>query len=121
MSSNKKAAKKRATRKRGHGMGALLDLLKSRPELVHTLVVDPAKVKRVLKSRAARELVAGAEPRMLLRSFDAGGEPGPAGGPDALIVCFLRTVPTVPYTAVPWIGGSIKAYCMRGTTLFCGR
>jgi hypothetical protein len=122
MSSKKKSAKKRTTRKRDRAMGALLDLLKSRQELVHTLVVAPERVKRLLKSRAARELVAGAEPRMLLRSFDAGGEPGPAGGPDALIVCFLKTVPQVPYTAIPYTaGGSIKAYCMRGTTLFCGR
>jgi hypothetical protein len=121
MSSNKKSAKKRATRKRDRAMGALLDLLKSRPELAHTLVVDPERVKRLLKSRAARDLLAGAEPRMVLRSFDAGGEPGPAGGPDALIVCFYKTVPPVPYTAIPYTGGSIKAYCMRGTTLFCGR
>jgi hypothetical protein len=107
MSSKKKAAKNRATRKREHGMGALLDLLKSRPELVHTLVVDPAKVKRVLKSRAARALVAGADTGMLMRAFESG--------------CLLRTVPPVPNTAIPFIGGSIKAYCMRGTTLFCGR
>ena len=113
---------KRARRKKDKGMGALLALLKHRPELVHTLVVDPEKVKRRLKNRAARELVGGVSAgKMLLRGL-AAGEPGFPDGPAALIVCSLKTVPALPYTAIPvQPNGSIKLYCMRGTTLYCGR
>jgi hypothetical protein len=114
MNIKKNAAKKRARRKQDPGMGALLDLLKGRPELVHALIFDHVQVKRLLKSRAARILVPGVDARkMLLRRVAE----APASGPLRL----MSGGYPVPNTAIPWIGGSIKAYCMRGTYLFCGQ
>lgn len=111
MGSRRKSAKKSKT---DPGMGPMLELLKNRPELVHALVFDPVKVKRLLRSRAAQILVPGVDVRkMLLRRVT--GVPG--GGP-------LRMMSggyPLPSTAIPWIGGSIKAYCLKGTWLFCGR
>lgn len=53
----KKAIKKRAIKKRAlskDDMGALLDLLKAHPKLIHALIFDPTVVKRLLKRKAAR-------------------------------------------------------------------
>ena len=64
MASKKKAAKRARTTK-DPGMGPLLDLLKSRPELVHALVFDHVKVERLLRSPAARRLVPGVDTRKM--------------------------------------------------------
>jgi hypothetical protein len=39
------------------GVAELLNLIKNRPDLVHALVLDPAKVKSVLKTKSAKQLV----------------------------------------------------------------
>jgi hypothetical protein len=115
MNIKKKAAKKRAGRDQDHGMGALLGLLKGRPDLVHALIFDHVQVKNLLKSRAARILVPGVDARKMLLRRVAGG---PASGPPPR---FMAGGYPVPNTAIQWIGGSIKAYCLKGTYYFCGR
>jgi hypothetical protein len=121
MSSKKKAAKNRARRKKDPAMGPLLDLLKARPELVHALVFDHAKVERLLKSRAARQLVPGVDARKMLLKSVTGGVPagGPAPG------CYTGTLLPPSNTGIPLVlnkaGLSIQAYCIRGTYLFCGQ
>lgn len=57
-----KRAKKQAAKKQDTGMRELLDLLKTHPHLMHALGVDPAKVNRLLKSDAARQLTSGVDP-----------------------------------------------------------
>jgi len=120
MASKKKAAKKRARTTKDPGMGPLLDLLKSRPELVNALVFDHVKVERLLRSPAARRLVPGVDTRkMLLRSVSGGG---PAGAPGP---CYMGTGLPPSNTGIPLVinraGLSIHAYCLRGTYLFCGQ
>jgi hypothetical protein len=72
-------------KKNDKGMGELLDLLKTHPELISALVFDPASIKRLLRSKAARQLVLGVDTRAFL-SYVAGPEDG---GPIAL--CLKRT------------------------------
>jgi hypothetical protein len=62
-------------KKNDNGVGELLDLLKTHPELISALVFDPVSMKRVLKSKAARRLVLGADVRAFLR-----GVIGPKSG-----------------------------------------
>jgi hypothetical protein len=50
-----------AMKKKDKAMAALLDLLKKRPELVHALVFDHAKVRKLLKTKAAKGLAHGAD------------------------------------------------------------
>lgn len=54
-------------KKKDKAMGALLDLLKNRPELVHALIFDHRKVKRLLKTKAAGKLAHGANATKALR------------------------------------------------------
>jgi hypothetical protein len=72
-------------KKNDKGMGELLDLLKTHPELISALVFDPESIKRLLRSKAARQLVLGVDTRAFL-SYIAGPE---EGGPIA--VCLKRT------------------------------
>ena len=61
----KRPIKKKAAKK-DTGMGELLGALKTRPELVHALVFNHVRVKRFLKSKAARQLIPGADVRSAL-------------------------------------------------------
>jgi hypothetical protein len=67
-------AKKRAAKKKAAGMGELLGLLETHPHLVHALIFDHAKVRRLLKSPAARRLLRGvdaaATPRFSIDVYD---------------------------------------------------
>jgi hypothetical protein len=67
-------------KKNDNGMGELLDLLKTHPELISALVFDPVSIERLLKSKAARRLVLGVDTRAFLR-YVAGPK---NGGPVAL-------------------------------------
>lgn len=63
--------------KNDNGMGELLDTLKTHPELVHALVFDHKRVRRLLKSKAARGLVTGVDPRKtILKRVKRAGEGG---------------------------------------------
>lgn len=55
------------------GMGELLGLLKAHPELVDALVFDPRRVRRFLKSEAARRLV-GDDTITFLRYVSGSGD-----------------------------------------------
>lgn len=48
-------------------MELLLDLLKTHPELISALVFDPASIKRLLKSKAARKLLLGVDVKAFLK------------------------------------------------------
>ncbi len=72
-------------KKNDKGMGELLDLLKTHPELISALVFDPHSIERLLRSKAARQLVLGVDTKAFLR-YIAGPE---NGGPIA--VCLKRT------------------------------
>jgi hypothetical protein len=69
-----------AMKKNDNGVGELLDLIKTHPELISALVFDPASVKRLLKSTSARRLVPGVDTRAFL-TYVAGSK---NGGPVAL-------------------------------------
>jgi hypothetical protein len=69
-----------------NGMQELLELLKSHPQLIHALVFDPASIKRLLKSKAARRLLIGVDTKAFLRAVA-----GPAG-PIALCVSRSRVL-----------------------------
>jgi hypothetical protein len=60
-----------AMKKNDNGVGELLDLLKTHPELISALVFDPVSIKRLLKSKAARRLVLGVDTRAFLRYVGA--------------------------------------------------
>jgi hypothetical protein len=67
-------------KKNDKGIGELLDLLKTHPELISALVFDPVSIKRLLKSKSARRLVLGVDTRAFLR-YVAGPK---NGGPIAM-------------------------------------
>ena len=73
-----------------YGMGELLEILKSHPELISALVFDPASIKRLLKSKAARRLTLGVDTRAFLK-YMAGGY---GGGPIAS--CLRHTAALCP-------------------------
>jgi hypothetical protein len=68
-----------------NGIGELLELLKTHPELISALVFDPVSIKRLLKSKAARRLVLGVDTRAFLR-YVAGPKDG-----GAIAVCRRTT------------------------------
>jgi hypothetical protein len=72
-------------KKNDKGLGELLALLKTHPELMSALVFDPRSIKRLLRSKAARRLVLGVDTRAFLK-YVAGPQDG---GPIAL--CFGGT------------------------------
>jgi len=82
----KKAVKKKVVKKKDTGMGELLGLLKTQPHLVHALVVDHKKVRRLLKSREARRLIPSDDARNAVekRVLDAGFHGGVAMIPGCL-------------------------------------
>lgn len=73
-----------------NGMGELLEVLKTHPELISALVFNPETVKRFLKNRAARQLVHGVDTRAFLM-YMAGNK---GGGPVAS--CLRRTAALCP-------------------------
>jgi hypothetical protein len=75
--------------KNDKGLGELLELLRTHPDLMSAIVFDPPAIKRLLKSKAARRLVMGVDVRDFLR-----------------------------YVAGPEDGGPI-AVCLRGTAVLC--
>jgi hypothetical protein len=72
-------------KKKAKGMGEVLDLLKTHPDLVHALVFNPGKVKRLLRSKAARRLVPGVNTRSLLKRVAGAGDGAP------IAVCLSKT------------------------------
>jgi hypothetical protein len=88
------------------GMAELLDLLKTHPELISALVFEPKNIKRLLKSKAARQLVLGVDLKAFLRHVAGPGD----GGPIAL--CSRGTRFLLPRTIVEDEFG-----CERGTRI----
>jgi hypothetical protein len=89
----KKKAKTQATKKKDAGMGELLGLLRTQPHLVRALIFDHAKVKRLLKSAAARRLIPGVDamtdiPRFRIEVND-GSDPTT---PFVSFKCLRRTI-----------------------------
>ena len=72
----KKVIKRKVIKKKDTGMGELLGLLKTRPHLVHALLVDHRSVMRLLQSKAARRLVPGLNAKSLLKRVRAAGLQG---------------------------------------------
>jgi hypothetical protein len=72
-----------------NGMGELLEVLKTHPDLISALVFDPVSIKRLLKTKAARRLVLGVDTKAFLR-----------------------------YLAGPQDGGPI-AHCLKRTAVLC--
>ena len=60
---------KKNMKKNDLAMELLLDLLKTHPELISALVFDPASIKRLLKSKAARKLVLGVDVKAFLKEI----------------------------------------------------
>jgi hypothetical protein len=50
-----------------NGMGELLCLLRAHPELIEALVFDATRVRRLLRSQAARRLIVDPKTRAFLR------------------------------------------------------
>ena len=104
-------------KKQSKGMGELLTLLRTHPELVHALVFDSTKVKRLLKSKTARGLVSRVDTRAFLGRV-AGPE---SGGPIALCVhgtAHLCPKGTRSPRGTPSPKGRMRPFdCPRGTLL----
>jgi hypothetical protein len=64
-------------KKNDKGVGELLELLKTHPELISALVFDPVSIKRLLKGKAARRAVLGVDVRAFLRYVAGPGDGGP--------------------------------------------
>lgn len=62
-------------KKNDNGLGELLELLKTHPELIKELVFDPTSIKPLLRSKAARRLVLGVDAKKFLR-YVAGPQDG---------------------------------------------
>jgi hypothetical protein len=77
-------------KKNDNGMEELLGLLRSHPELISAIVFDPARIKRLLSSKAARRLVIGVDTRALLKSVAGSG----GGGP--IVLCLSRSRHATP-------------------------
>ena len=71
---NNKRPRKRATRDADEGLLELLQLLEDHPDLVRAIVFDTAKVRRLLRSSAARRLASGVDARQIFRRL--GGQSG---------------------------------------------
>jgi hypothetical protein len=80
-------------RNKDKGTGELLELLKTKPQLVSALVSDTRNVKRLLKSKAGRRLILGVDTSALLRSGGGLAEGGPIAFCDgrAAVACRRRT------------------------------
>jgi hypothetical protein len=93
-------------------MTELLELLKNHPELVHALVFNPTKVKRVLKSKSARKLVRSVHTKTFLRRIAGHSEDG---GPIAR--CGHGTKHLCPKGTRAPNKMAHFAHCVRGTWL----
>jgi hypothetical protein len=82
--------KAKAKKKKADGIAELLELLKTHRHLVHSLTLHPKAVKRMLKGRSARRLVASPSTRAALARV-AGPEPG-----GSKAVCRKRTAHLCP-------------------------
>jgi hypothetical protein len=83
-------AKKRAAKK--EDIGELVDLLKAHPRLVRALIFDHEKVRRLLKSPAARRLLPGVNAgTAVVRGTIEGTDSGP---PNPLVIfrCLRRSI-----------------------------
>jgi hypothetical protein len=100
-STKNKAVKKKTVKKKDKGMGALLEVLRGRPQLVHAVIFNHARVKRLLKGTAAKKLTLGVNARKTLQKRVARIE---HGGPAAM--CLARTAHLFP-----------GPFCIRGTWL----
>ena len=61
------------------GMGELLGLLKTRPELVHALILDHKKVRSLLKTKEARRLIPSEKRRKAVHKRVDDAESGSPG------------------------------------------
>ena len=68
-----------------NGMGELLEVLKTHPDLISALVFNPKMVKGFLKSRAARQLVLGVDTKAFLMYMAGDKGSGPVAS------CLRRT------------------------------
>ncbi|HTV52299.1 MAG TPA: hypothetical protein VME21_14015 [Steroidobacteraceae bacterium] len=67
-----------------NGVEELLELLKSHPELVSALVLDASRLKRLLKSEAAKRILRGVDVKAFLSDIAKHGSP--------VAVCVERTL-----------------------------
>jgi hypothetical protein len=63
--------------KKEKGAGELLGLLKTHPGLVHALIFNPTRVKRLLRNRKARQQFRGVDTTKILSRVSAPGGGGP--------------------------------------------
>ncbi len=90
-----------------NGLGELLELLKTHPELIKELVFDPTRIKPLLRSKAARRLVLGVDTKKFL-SYVAGPDDG-----YPVAQCFGGT----KYLCAK---GTKHVVCGGGTKIDCG-
>jgi hypothetical protein len=93
------------------GMGELLGLLKDHPELVDALVYDPKRVRRFLKTEAARRLI-GTDTEVFLRYVSGSGEGA------SLALCLGGTkllCAGATKVGLPCLHGTKPPTCLPGT------
>jgi hypothetical protein len=80
-------------RNKDKGTGELLELIKTKPELVSALVFDTRNIERLVRSKAGRRLVRGVDTGAFLRSVAGPAEGGPIALCDgrAAVSCRKRT------------------------------
>jgi len=95
MASRTRRPRTRRRRRSDGGLRELLNLLRRHPELANALVFDPARVRRLLRTQAARELLVGVDAGTLLMSVsDSTGE-------TPLALCMQVTALVVPPIGCP--------------------
>ena len=85
----------RRTRSSERGLRELLKVLRAHPELANAVVFDPAKVKRLLKTPAARSLLVGVDAGTLLMSVSN------STGDTPLALCMQLTAVVTPPIQCP--------------------
>jgi hypothetical protein len=93
-------------KKNDKGLAELLELLRTRPDLIDALVFDPARVKGLLQQKAARRMVLGVSTKAFLRYVSGSSDGGP------IAICLRRTVQLCA-VGTGCAGGTI--FCPGGT------
>jgi hypothetical protein len=89
------------------GVDELLGLLKTHPELIRELVLDPTRIQELLKSKAARQLALGVDTKAFLKYVA-----GPRDG-YPIIQCFGGT-------KLLYAKGTRHVLCGGATKPLCG-
>lgn len=98
MAKKKQAKKRRSGKKTEAAIDELLAVLRDDPKLLRTLLLEPKKLAGKLKSKQAKALLAGADPRRFLHALLSpdGGPPSCPAGSSTKPSCPAGSNPSCP-------------------------